>query len=446
MIPVLSAFLAVLTLAWGLNAATIDASQSTLPWLIREQGLYLSGLLSIGLMSLAMVLATRPVILERPLGGMDRIFRVHKWAGILAAVFAALHWLIEMSDDLIKAVYGRMGRPPKMEFGSLYEALRDAGEDLGEFAIYVVLAMVVLSLWKRFPYKFWRLLHRAMPALYLVLAFHAAVLAPPAYWSQPVGALLAVLLAAGVVAAVVTLSGRIGHDRRVHGVVTAVSSPAPDITEVVCRLGGEWRGHRAGQFAFVRFVGLDPLEGAHPFTIASADHGDRLLSFQIKALGDHTRRLAHRVEVGQAVTVEGPYGRFVLERRNRKARQIWVAGGIGVTPFLAWLDELRANTDPSSCAATPVDLHYGTRSAAQDPFVGRLQVLCAALPAVRLHIHDSAAGARLTADTLAATQTADGHTEVWFCGPPSLGDQLKAGLKQLWQRRVRFHREAFEMR
>ena len=50
MIPVLSAFLAVLTLAWGLNAATIDASQSTLPWLIREQGLYLSGLLAIGLM------------------------------------------------------------------------------------------------------------------------------------------------------------------------------------------------------------------------------------------------------------------------------------------------------------------------------------------------------------------------------------------------------------
>ena len=78
MTPPLPAFLAVLTLAWGVNAVTLDASQTTLPWLIREQGLYLSGLLSIGLMSLAMVLATRPVILERPLGGMDRIFRVHK--------------------------------------------------------------------------------------------------------------------------------------------------------------------------------------------------------------------------------------------------------------------------------------------------------------------------------------------------------------------------------
>lgn len=442
MIPVLSGFIAILALAWGLNTAALDGGQASLPWLIREQGLYLSGLLSIGLMSLAMVLATRPVILERPLGGMDRIFRLHKWAGILAAVFAALHWLIEMSDDLIKALYGRSGRPAEMEFGGLLGTLRDAGEELGEFAIYLVLGMIVLSLWKRFPYKFWRHLHRAMPALYLLLAFHAAVLAPLDYWSQPVGMLLALLLASGTVAAVIALSGRIGRDRRVQGVVTAVSSPAPDVTEVVCRLGGEWRGHCAGQFAFVAFTGLDRFEGAHPFTIASADHGDRTLSFQIKALGDHTRQLAGRVAVGQPVTVEGPYGRFVLERRDRKARQVWVAGGIGVTPFLAWLDELRTRREN----AMPVELHYSTRGATQDPFVARLRTLCADLPDVTLHVHDSSAGTAIKPDAFATAQADGARTEVWFCGPPRLGDQLKAALARLWRRRVRFHREAFEMR
>lgn len=442
MISVLSGFIAILALAWGLNAAALDGGQTSLPWLIREQGLYLSGLLSIGLMSLAMVLATRPVILERPLGGMDRIFRLHKWAGILAAVFAALHWLIEMSDDLIKALYGRSGRPAEMAFGGLLETLRDAGEELGEFAIYLVLGMIVLSLWKRFPYKFWRHLHRAMPALYLLLAFHAAVLAPLDYWSQPVGMLLALLLASGTVAAVIALSGRIGRDRRVQGEVTAVSSPAPDVTEVVCRLGGEWRGHRAGQFAFVAFTGLDRFEGAHPFTIASADHGDRTLTFQIKALGDHTRQLAGRVAVGQPVTVEGPYGRFVLERRDRKARQVWVAGGIGVTPFLAWLDELRTRRD----TAVPVELHYSTRAATQDPFVARLQTLCADLPDVTLHVHDSSAGTGLKPEAFATAQADGTRTEVWFCGPSGLGDQLKAALARLWNRRVRFHREAFEMR
>lgn len=439
MIPVLSAFIGILALAWGLNVAALDGGTASLPWLVREQGLYLSGLLAIGLMSLAMVLATRPAMLERPLGGMDRIFRLHKWAGILAAVFAALHWLVEMSDDVIKSIYGRTGRPAHDEFGGLYELLRDAGEEVGEFAIYLVLAMVALSLWKRFPYKFWRHLHRAMPVFYLLLAFHAAVLAPPSYWTQPVGVLLALLLAGGTVASLIALTGRIGRHRKVQGVVTAVSSPAPDVTEIVCRLDDAWPGHQAGQFAF---IGFERFEGAHPFTIASADHGNRSLTFQIKALGDYSRQLASRVAVGQAVTVEGPYGRFVLGRQDHTARQIWIAGGIGVTPFLAWLDALRA----APAAAPPVELHYSTRSAAQDPFVERLRSLCAELPSVRLHIHDRAAGDELTPERLAATATTGQRAEVWFCGPRGFGDQLKAGLARLWGRRLRFRREAFEMR
>lgn len=439
MIPVLSAFIGILALAWGLNVAALDGGTASLHWLVREQGLYLSGLLAIGLMSLAMVLATRPAMLERPLGGMDRIFRLHKWAGILAAVFAALHWLVEMSDDVIKSIYGRTGRPAHDEFGGLYELLRDAGEEVGEFAIYLVLAMVVLSLWKRFPYKFWRHLHRAMPVFYLLLAFHAAVLAPPSYWTQPVGVLLALLLAGGTVASLIALTGRIGRHRKVQGVVTAMSSPAPDVTEIVCRLDDAWPGHQAGQFAF---IGFERFEGAHPFTIASADHGNRSLTFQIKALGDYTRQLASRVAVGQAVTVEGPYGRFVLGRQDHTARQIWIAGGIGVTPFLAWLDALRA----TPAAAPPVELHYSTRSAAQDPFVERLRSLCAELPSVRLHIHDRAAGDDLTPERLAATATTGQRAEVWFCGPRGFGDQLKAGLARLWGRRLRFRREAFEMR
>lgn len=442
MIPVLSAFIALVVIVWGLGVAALDRGTGSLPWLVYEQGLYLSGLLAIGLMSLAMVLATLPVMLERPLGGMDRIFRLHRWAGILAAVFAVLHWLIEMSDDLVKALYGRVGRPEQAEFGGLLETLREAGEEIGEFAIYLVLAMVVLSLWRRFPYKFWRHIHRAMPVLYLLPAFHAAVLAPPEYWPQPVGLWLAAMLAAGSVAALIALAGRIGRDRRVHGVVSAVSSPAPDVTEVVCQLGSAWRGHQAGQFAFVSFIGMDRFEGAHPFTIDSADRGDRTLTFQIKALGDHTRQLASRLAAGQALTVEGPYGRFVLDRRDRKARQIWIAGGIGVTPFLAWLDELRA----APATAPQVELHYSTRTAATDPFVNRLQSLCAELPSVTLHIHDGAVGTSLTPESLAGHRGTWRRAEVWFCGPRGFGDQMRTGLRDAWGWRMRFRRECFGLR
>jgi predicted ferric reductase len=394
----------------------------------------LSGLLSIAMMSLTMFLATRPVWLEAPLGGMDRIYRTHKWAGILAGSLAALHWLIEMSGDILKSMIGREGRVPKEKFVGFLEVLRDLAKDMGEWAIYVVLVMLAITLWKKFPYRTWRILHRAMPVLYLMLAFHAALLAPRDYWAQPVGGLVAALLAAGVYGAIRSLFGNIGRSRVATGNIIAIEHPANDVITVRCHLVRGWRGHQAGQFAFVTF---DDKEGAHPFTIASADHGDSTISFQIKALGDYTKRLAERLQPGQTVRVEGPYGRFDIARLDPRARQIWIAAGIGVTPFLAWLESLQAKPDD----APKADLHYCTRDQAKDSFVPRLESLCATLPGIRLHIHDARQGATLKAETLGATK----DSEIWFCGPSGLANALRNGIRTMgWK--PRFHQEAFEMR
>lgn len=431
----LGSLFALVALGWGwdvINAVTPAGAHPL--WIARHEAMYLSGLLSIAMMSAAMYLATRPTWLEAPLGGMDRIYRTHKWAGILAVCFAALHWLIEMSGDILKSTIGREGRLPKEKFSGFLEILRDLGEDMGEWAIYAVLAMLAITLWKKFPYRTWRFLHRAMPVLYLMLAFHAALLAPQDYWAQPIGALLAVLLAAGVYGAIRSLLGGIGRAREAAGTIIAIEHPAADVTTVRCHLVRGWHGHRPGQFAFVTF---DDKEGAHPFTIASADHGDNTISFQIKALGDYTSGLAARLQPGQVVRVEGPYGRFDIARCNPRARQIWIAGGIGVTPFLAWLESLQAAPEQTPAA----ELHYCTRDRTTDAFVPRLEALCATLPGIRLHIHGARQGANLTAQSLGTSK----HAEIWFCGPSGLADALRSGLRTMgWQ--PRFHQEAFEMR
>lgn len=431
----IGSLLALVAFAWGLDFLSAPpAAGAHVLWIARQEALYLSGLLSVAMMSLAMVLSTRPAWLEAPLGGMDRIYRTHKWSGILAVSFAALHWLVEMSSDILKATIGREGRVPKEKFVGFLEVLRDLAEEMGEWAIYALLVMLVITLWKKFPYRTWSLLHRAMPVLYLMLAFHAALLAPSDYWAQPVGGLMAVLLALGVYGAVHSLLNRIGRSREARGEVIAVEHPAQDVTTVHCRLDRGWKGHRPGQFAFVTF---DDKEGAHPFTIASADRGDQTIRFQIKALGDYTAQLGRRLTAGQAVRVEGPYGRFDLTRLNRRARQIWVAGGIGVTPFLAWLESLQDHPETAPTA----DLHYCTRDQSTDAFVPRLQALCEALPGIRLHIHGARQGGTLTAQLLGEAKNA----EIWFCGPSGLADALRNGLRAMGGR-PRFHQEAFEMR
>jgi predicted ferric reductase len=436
---VLAGLLGLVTVAWALAPDSGASASGALPWIVRQQALYLSGLYSVALMSLAVMLSTRPVWLERPLGGLDRVYRLHKWSGILAVTFAAVHWLIEMSDDLLKAWIGRAGRGGEERSFGLLETLRDLGEDMGEWAIYAVLAMLAITLWKRFPYGIWRRLHRVMPVLYLMLAFHAAVLAPSDYWTQPIGAVLALLLMGGTAASIVSLTGGIGRHRTVAGFIVEARRIAPEIVEVKCRLNEGWPGHRPGQFAFVTF---DRLEGAHPFTIATADRGDHAVTFEIKGLGNYTRGLATRLHAGQAVRIEGPYGRFDLARRDRRAQQLWIAGGIGITPFIAWLESLQA--EPAN--APSADLHYCTRGRDNDPFVARLQQLCARLPAIHLHIHDAGRGEVLTSETLAPLLRAAKRAEVWFCGPRGLARSLEEGLRRTLRGRLRFRQEAFELR
>lgn len=436
----LGSLIAIVSLAWGMDVlATGGGSGGSLPWVIRQEALYLSGLLSFALMSLAMLLSTRPTWLETPLGGMDRVYRTHKWAGILGVSFAVVHWLVkEVAGDILKAWIGREGRVPKETFTGFLEVMRDLAKDMGEWAFYLVLAMLVITLWKRFPYKTWRVLHQAMPVLYLMLVLHAAMLAPADYWTQPAGILIALLGAAGIHGALYSLVGRIGRVRQASGTVTAIERTVPDVLAVSCQLDNHWRGHRPGQFAFITF---DEKEGAHPFTIASADRGDRNIAFQIKALGDYTRTLGKRLEVGHAVKVEGPYGRFDIARQDASARQIWIAGGIGVTPFLAWLDSLQQTASPVSA-----DLHYCTRDRANDPFVARLEASCAALPGIRLHVHGALQGETLSAADVAAAQTGARRSEIWFCGPRGLGEKLKQELRSLGNGQFSFRQEAFEMR
>ncbi|WP_373798069.1 ferredoxin reductase family protein [Achromobacter insuavis] len=438
----LGLFLLALTGAWAVDALLLQpASGAAWPWALRQQALYLTGVWSIGLMSLIMLLALRPAWLEGPLGGMDKVYRLHKWAGILAIGAGAAHWLIKLASTPLKALVGIEGRPARDAVLAMLTDSRGLAKDLGEWTIYALLAMLVITLWRRFPYHAWRIVHRAMPLAYLILAFHTLALAPAYYWTGPTGVLLLPLMAGGAWAALLSLAGRVGQGRRVAGRVTALAQRPGDILEVTCELDARWPGHAAGQFAFVTF---ERGEGAHPFTIASAPHpGRRDVTFQIKALGDYTRRLAATLPECAPVTVQGPYGPFDRPADPAAGPQVWIAGGIGVTPFLAWLEAAR----DAPRAPSPVWLHYCVRDAGADPFVEVLRQRCERLDNVTLQVHSAADGQRLDAAALAQGEVAAGRVaDVWYCGPAGLATALRKGLRRLGRGRIHWHQEAFDMR
>ena len=426
---------------WGVALLALVAWLLALPqqvgavsvWWWRQQFILLSGLGAWLLMSLVMVLAVRPGWLERPLGGLDKMYRLHKWAGIGAIVLALLHYGLDLSKGLLLTFFERPGKPVRAEWW--LNVFRDVAKDFGEWSVWLLAVMLAITLWQRFPYHLWRVLHKVLALVYLALALHAVVLAPPQWWQQPAGWLVGASALVGAWCALLSLAGRIGRSHRHGGRVTAIASQGADVLEVACQVQGRWQ-HRAGQFAFVNF---GDGEAAHPFTLSNADTGRGEVRFAIKALGDYTAGMASRLQVGQAVRIEGPYGQFDF-RRDSAPEQVWVAAGIGATPFMAWLESLqRAPQD-----APRVHLHYCVRNAQEAVFADRFRSLCENLPSVVLDIHHSDEEGLPRADDLLAP--ASSAASVWFCGPQGFADAVRAGMHRLGRSPAHFHQELFQMR
>lgn len=433
---ILAAVLLISLLAWA-GAYWAQPPAELNIWTARDQLILLTGLGAYAVMTLIMLLAVRPMWLETRMGGLDKMYQLHKWSGILASVLAAAHYLIKLGKPVLLALFDPVPKTPRA--AALLDMFRGSAKDIGEWAMWILAAMVLLTLWRRFPYHIWRQVHRIAALIFLVVAFHGVVLTPAAWWWQPAGWLVAVCTAVGTVCALMALTGNIGRGRRFKGQVLAIDHLSGDILALTCRVEGNWH-HRAGQFAFLT---ADRREGAHPFTVSGADDGTGRVQFSIKALGDYTRRLQHSLKVGQSVIIEGPYGCFDFERDDGRP-QIWVAAGIGVTPFISWLESLQADPDSAPVAT----LYYCARNADDAPFADHLKALCTRVPNVALHVRYSDIQRPLTAAELAADHTPGAAwPSVWFCGPAGFADALKDGLHRRGMPVSElFHQEAFQMR
>lgn len=416
--------------AWGMTVLGSNPSMDV--WWWRKQLIFITGLGSFVLMSLIMLLALRPLWLEKRLQGLDKMYRLHKWAGICAISLAVAHYLIDLSKDLLLVFFEPAVKGARVE--TFLEVFRGAAKDLGEWSVWIIGIMLVITLWQRFPYHIWRYAHKALAVIYLVIAFHGVVLAPAEWWLQPAGWLVAVSALVGAYAALVALTGRIGHKRRYQGQILSVTPMHGEVLEVTCQLPTHW-SHTPGQFAFLTF---DRFEGAHPFTVSSADHGNGQVTFAIKALGDYTRGLHARLSVGQQVSVEGPYGCFDINFEHGD-EQVWIGAGIGVTPFIAWLQALQANPEHAPTAT----LYYCVKNAQEGVFAKQLQTLVAALPSITLKLHYSDELGHLCAED-ALPQSNDSH--IWFCGPQKFADALQQGMQKLGCPSGNFHKEYFQMR
>ena len=141
-----------------------------------------TGILAMGAMSVAIILATRPVAIESFVGGLDKTYRLHKWLGITALVVSIIHWGWAQIPRWLVG-WGWLVKPAKkprveesVEIFRFLRSQRGLAEQIGEWAFYVAVVLIVLALVKRFPYRHFFKTHRLLAIVYLFLVFHSVVL------------------------------------------------------------------------------------------------------------------------------------------------------------------------------------------------------------------------------------------------------------------------------
>lgn len=374
------------------------------------------GLAALILMAWGQILSTRIRGIETLFGGLDRVYVLHKWAGIVAMVAILLH-------DTIDA---------EMR-GARETWVTELAETLGELSLYGLLILVVISIATFIPYHLWKWTHKIMGGMFAAGVFHFVFIMKPFAMSDPAGLYTGIFCIVGLAAYIWTLlpdTLRPARRFEVTQIETTGGALALTLTPK-----GKSLSVSPGQFGILSFD-TAKISEPHPFSFSKIGD-DGSLRVSIKALGDFTTTLGKTVKTGDTLRIQGPFGRF---RHTGKRPQIWIAGGIGITPFLTWAHALDAKS-PS------VDLFYCVKSRDAAPHVQELEAIALSKPNLNLHIIASSDGTRLTAEHIAQTVQSDlTQSKVSFCGPVSLRKAMQSDLSALGVSPRQFHFEEFEFR
>jgi len=389
----------------------------------------LTGLYAALLMAFQLLLVARLPWLDHRIG-MDRLTSWHRWVGF------GLLWSLLGHGVFITFGYAQSS---SMDPVSQLVDLAETVEGVLRAIVALVLILVIGAVsarWarRRLAYETWHFIH-LYTYVAVVLAFTHQVAVgttfttnstATAYWYALWGVALGSVFVGRLV---LPLWRNLRHQLRVSAVV-----PESDNVVSVYITGRDLDRlpARAGQFFLWRFLTKDRWWQANPFSLSAAPDG-RTLRLTAKTAGDGTAALRH-LKVGTRVFAEGPYGAFTALHRTRP-ESLLIAGGVGITPIRALLEELHGHAVLIYRVATDQDA----------VLYDELRELAHAKGA-ELHLVTGPA----TPDKLAPRELARlvpdvAERDVFVCGPPGMTGAVLGTLRELDVPKQQIHFERFSL-
>ena len=346
------------------------------------------------------LLATRWLWVERLFGGLDVVYRMHALVGKATFIMLVLHLMVLIIHAL----------PDTDTLVAYLIPGLDVSYTLGMLGLFGLVTLVVITLWGSMPYQLWLTSHAWLGVPYLLGGAHALVAQADWY--------IALLTGIGGVAWIYSIAFYRRYAPHACGLI-AERTTDRGITELRIALDTPFAAV-AGQFVFFAVTKSQAAVPAelHPFSLSRIE-SPRDVRLSIKMVGDYTHQL-DQLAPGDAVTVYGPYGMFG-RRMPATQRQLWIAGGIGITPFLSLLQQaVQTQRD------TQITVVWAVRLRAEARYIDELNQAATERAHISVHLHEgriSLADIESYAGPLCA-QT----QQVLMCAPVPMMRQLRTGL------------------
>jgi predicted ferric reductase len=303
----------------------------------------------------------------------------------------------------------------------------------GQASLVLMILLLAITFYTKLPYQIWKLSHKFLGLAYLLATLHLIFVYSDTSQSMLLKGYMLAISVAALVAAFYrsVLSSWLVPIKKYK--VLAVKQINGSVNEVVLKPTGESIQHMAGQFVFISFE-QKGFEEAHPFTISSAE-GD--LTITIKNLGNYTAQIG-QLKPGTLAKVEGPFGKFTYMNSINK-KQVWLAGGIGITPFLSMARSLGESSDYE------IDLIYCAKNASEIVFINELNVIAGSRPWFRVHPFCSDDSGRISAQKINQLVGGLKDRDFYMCGPAPMMGSIKQQLREYNISKDVVHSEEFAM-
>lgn len=376
----------------------------------------------LALLAFNIILSARLSIFERLFLGLDRAYRAHRIIGGSVLILLMLH------GALITAKYS------SISLLSGYEYLKpnlDVALMFGKITLGLMIVLIAISMYIKVKYQWFIIIQRLLGAMIFIGGYHALFVSGSDLRSN--SPLLTYYVLIGGVASGLYVYRSLFHKsvkrRLSYTVISTLNSEG--VTVIWLKPVARAMSFYAGQFAFFKFKSDAVDTESHPFSISSGSDESNL-RISAKASGDYTNELA-KLKVGDGVQVEGPYGHFSFTK-TRSNKQVWVAGGIGITPFLSMVHSMPPDYQ--------ITLYYCVRSISQAIFLQELNEIAKVKPRLKVVTICDDENQRITAKEMISNSAQD----YLLCAPPSMMHDLEKQLVNLGISKDNIYYEDFALK